>query len=316
MSVKATIRKPNTPTIDVETASAEQVDEFARSVGVESVTTIGTGDGAEIVQPRPAPTLGTGSSVTGTVALAPAPTRTGTSLALVSGNSGIEGEFDGSDLKTPQLKIVNGSGELSKKHNQGSLLFADELLWLPPDLRPGAKTKTLNFVPVKIKKQYRENLTQDEVAEGLMPRVVNTRAEAEEMSGEGATQWVGNKKPRWSPSAACLFLIAEPADQDRNPEDRHPGFSMPFDDKNWGLGMYYASGLAYGESAKVIMSNACTVLRENGQTCLHKRLWTLQVVKKPGANFTVFVPCMRLTRENTGPEASAFVKEFLGGNQG
>jgi hypothetical protein len=287
--------------IDVE---ADSADAIAKELGITSETTIATEAGVEVIQGNPVPpvTSGTGNSLI---------VRPEASVNPYTANSGgaLEGEFDMNDLRMPQLKLVNGSGELSQKWNQGTLLFADELLWNPPNIQPGAKNPTLIFIPVRIKKQFRENLSQEEVQEGAMPRVVNTRAEAEEMGG--STVWAGNQKPRWSPSAACMFLLQEPEHQDRLDEDRHPAFSYQLDGKNWALGMYFAGGVAYNESAKLILSNAYTVLKEKGQIVLHKRLWTFQVGKKKAGNFSIFVPVMRLTRENTGPEAVEFIQSIM-----
>jgi hypothetical protein len=301
MSVKATIGRP-TQHINVETP--EGADQLARELGVESVTTIG--DGARAV-PLEDPTT---HNQTAVAIRQPQPVG---KLNLPDSGGGLEGEFEVSDLKTPQLKIVNGSGELSQKFNQGSVLFSDELIWDPPNLQPGAKNPVLFYVPLRIKKQLRENLTQDEVQEGLLPRVVNTKAEAEELSGPGCTNWINNQKPRWSPSAACLLLVQEPEHQDG--VDRHAAFTTQLDGENWALAMFYAGGVAYGESARVMLSNAYTSLRDRatGRVVLHKRVWTFQVAKVKRGNFSIFVPVVRMTREETGPDAVEFINNLLGG---
>lgn len=213
----------------------------------------------------------------------------------VSGG-GVVGEFDQSDLKLPQLKIVNGSGELSQRFNQGTLIYADEVLWLPPN--PDAKVAgpVMHFVPLQISKQFRENLTPEDVEEGLMPRIVNSRAEAEELTGEGTTQWVNNEKPRWSPSARCVLLLQEFEGCE------HPGFCNPLDGKNWALAVYYASGVGYNESAKQIFNAAQISLKDKGRIVLHKKVWTWEVTKKKAGKFTIFVPKLRLTRDETGPD--------------
>lgn len=313
MSVKATISKPrNTPNAQViDSESPDSVDQFARELGVESITTVGNGTTAEQVEVAEPVTEGAEAP---SQALAKRQTHPAPALNQYTANSGggLEGEFESSDLQMPQLKIVNGSGELSQKFNQGSLILGDQILWTPPSLKPDANNPILTFIPVKVKKQFRENLSQDEVQEGLLPRVVNTRAEAEELTGAGSTEWVGNQKPRWSPSAACMFLVQEPEHNESAEEDSQ--FIRQLDGKNWALAMYYAGGMAYKESAKVILSNAYTVLRRQGRIVLHARLWTLQVTKKKAGNFGVFVPVLRLTREDTGPDATQAIEDIIGGS--
>lgn len=306
MSVKASIIKPRTQTQVIDVDTAEGADQLAKELGIESVTTVGTGEGAQTIDVA---TIETEQRQQQAQAVAVRQTQA-VNPYTASSNGGLEGEYDASDLTMPQLKIVNGSGELSQRYNQGSLIFGDNLIWSPPNLQPGAKNPVLTFIPLKVKKQFRENLTQEEVQEGLLPRVVNSRAEAEAMSGsDTATQWVGNQKPRWSPSAFCIFLIAQPEHQDsENPVE----FTQTLDDRNWALCRYYAGGMAYNESAKVILSNAYTVLRVNGRITLHKRLWTFQVAKKKAGNFGVYVPVLRLSKEETGPDATAFIQDMIG----
>src|SRR5690606_14126000 len=45
--------------------------------------------------------------------------------AAVSGG-GLIGDFDESDVRHPTLRIVNGSGELSKTYHQGTLILGEE----------------------------------------------------------------------------------------------------------------------------------------------------------------------------------------------
>lgn len=221
-------------------------------------------------------------------------------------DGGLEGEFDQSDFKLPQLKIVNGSGPLSKEYNQGTLLYADELLWGPPDIKDPKKNPIMRIVPVKAIKQWRENLTQDEVKEGIMPRVVSTREEAESLGG--TTRWIGNEKPRWSPSAKIVFLLQEPENCS------HPGFSTQLDGANYAPAVYYSSGSSFKDTAGAIFNAALISLKDNGRVMLHKKFWTFQVIKKQAGDFTVFVPALRLLRDETGPELRDFVAQFNNAN--
>lgn len=314
MAVKASIRKPVSasplgkpaPVIDVDLDTLEGA-QAAKKIGnnVDETSADELANALEAGVPVP----GSDEEVMESCGTRAVATRPGMSVAsggvyAAESDGGLEGDFDSGDLKLPQLKIVNGSGPLSQKFNQGSLIYADELLWMPPDLREGAKNPMMQFVPLKVQKQYRENLTQEEMEEGLMPRIVNTRQDAEELGG--STQWVNNQKPRWSPSARCIFLL-------RAFEGcEHPGFCHLLDDKNWALAVYYASGVGYSESAKVIFNAAQISLKENGKIVLPSKVWTFQVTKKKAGNYTIFVPSMKLTKEVTGPEVREMASRVCG----
>lgn len=302
MAVTATIRKPaaktKPPVIDVEATRTDVDENSADKLAAE----------LEAGAPVPGSEEAADAEINGSraVALRPNAAVAPVGRFVEESGGGLEGEFDQSDLKLPQLKIVNGSGELSQKFNQGTLLYSDEKIWNPPDLDKGAKNPTLIFVPVTIKKQWRENLTPEEVEDGNMPRMVNSRAEAEALTGEGTTQWVGGEKPRWSPSARCVFLLQAPEGCE------HPAFCNHLDGKDWALAVYYAGGMGYNESAKQIFNAAQISLKEAGKIMLHKKLWTWQVVKKTGGKFTVFVPQVRLTKEETGAEVRELCNRVLG----
>lgn len=209
-------------------------------------------------------------------------------------NGGAEGDWDQDDIRLPQLKIVNGSGPLSQLHHQGTLLLADEVLWEPPKLIQGAVNPITDIVPIKLVKQFRENLTKEEMDDGVMPRIATSREDAENMGG--TTRWINNEKPRWSPSARLLFLLAEPENCE------HPAFTAQLDGKNYAACVYYASGTAYNESAKMIFNAGQVNLRENGKTVYEKKFWTFQVTKKKAGDFMVFVPLLRLTKREVGPD--------------
>lgn len=295
--VKATVRKPaqtlaaQQPVIDIEATRVDENSAEALAAQLEAGAAVpGSEEEAEqqVEQNR-----------TTTLAARP-PAALVQSYADLSGG-GLEGDFDANDLKLPQLKLVNGSGELSQKYNQGTLLLADEKLWSPPNLEQGATNPSMNFVPIQVRKQFRENLTQDEVEDGAMPRTVDSRAAAEALTGKGSTEWVNGKKPKWSPSARCVFLLQAPDGAE------HPNFTEEADGKQWALAVYYAGGTAYNNSAKLIFNAAQISLKDQGRIMLHKKLWTFGVVKKKAGNFMVFVPNIRLTKDETGPDVRALV---------
>ena len=300
MSAKATVSKGNLATNTNDLKSAR----------VSGIQTTGAGAAALAEQLGVTPAGAEEPETQPKRAVTPYQGSAANPYADVSGGA-IQGEFGAEDDKRPQLKIVNGSGELSQKYNQGALLLNSELLWLPPNLlATGTKNPTLIFVPIMLKKQWRQNLTPDEVAEGMMPRIVNSEWEAKHIGG--TTNWnEENTKPRWSPSAPCIFLIQEPEHQDRPPEDRHSSFALQLDDKNWTVAIYYAGGMAYNESARVIFNASKSTLVTKTGMDVAKRWWSMQVVKKKVGNFGVYVPACKLTNTSTGPEALEYIKGFL-----
>lgn len=310
--VKATVRKPANPvSVGTSTPSAPRVSvgmgtiRPAPAIDVES-TVVKTDSATEL-----ADQLEAGTSVVEDGAVVPASEvavapRATLATARAWSGGGFEGDWDEGDTKLPQLKIVNGSGELSKEFNQGTLLYADEKLWSPPNLEKGAKNPEMFFVPLRIDKQFRENLTPEEVDDGLMPRVVASREEAERLTGEGSTQWLNNEKPKWSPSAKCVLLMQA------NETNEHPGFCTPKDDKIWAMAVYYCSGTAYNHVVKTIRNTAQLSLRENGQVVLAKKIWSWEVVKAAAGKFTVFVPKVRLTKEESGPEVRELADSLNG----
>ena len=289
--IKTVLRKVGgTATADT---SGNPVDENAAD---RLAAELGVGQGSVIdISPEGEETSASTPQQGSTVSLA-------TTTSVSTG--GIRGEVDQNDFRMPQLKIVNGSGKLSQEYNQGTLLYADEQLWSPPDIKEPKNNPSMRIVPVIMDKFWRQNLTQDEVEGGMMPQVVATKEQAEALGG--TTLWINNEKPRWSPSAKIVFLLEEPKDCN------HPGFSIQMDGKNWAMAVFYASGTSYNETFKTINSVSFMSLRENGETMLHKKIWTMQVVKKPAGKFFVFVPSLKLLREETGPELREFVASMNG----
>lgn len=314
MPIKATVRRPappvaapapagapGGPALEVE-SSAHTVDEASPeelAKALESGAPIpGSDEEAEQASRRPAaPT-----ALPAPRAAAPQqPSR----YSDASGG-GLEGDFDEKDIRLPQLKIVNGSGELAQKFNQGTLLYADERLWIPPDLEDSSKNPVMTFVPVQVRKQWRENLSDEEVKDGDMPRVVDTVAEAEAFDGPGCCEWgADGVQPRWKPSARCIFLLQAP------PGCTHPGFCNELDGGLWAAAVYYASGTAYNETAKEIFNRAKVALCDpSGRITLHKKLWTFKVFKKQFTRFGVYLPKLTLTKDLTGPDVCALALDL------
>lgn len=239
-------------------------------------------------------------------------------------SEGFEGDWGAEDLKFPQLKLVQGSGPLSTQFDAGTVIYGELELLPPPSVKPDAKNPSIRFVPISITKQWREKLSQDQVAAGDMPRIAQTVSEVEELGG--TVRWVGNQMPDnlWEPSARCMFLVELPEGSD------HPGFALELDGKFYAVAVYYAAGGAFRDSAKIIFNTAQTsllvpVLDENKQPVktdrgqivkkkmLWKNYWTLNFAKKQAGNFTPWRPIVKLlAKEETGPDVRAYIESLVG----
>jgi len=237
--------------------------------------------------------------------------------------SGFEGAWGADDLKFPQLKIVQGSGKLSKEFNIGTIIYGDQVLFEPCNKVKKEVPRRLRFVPMLISKQFREKLSQDRVDEGEQARIVNTISEVEECGG--TTRWVGDSMPDnyWEASARNLFLIEKPEDND------HPGFALDLDGKQYAVAVYYAAGAAFRASSKVIFNTAKTslfvpVLDEAGKpvfngkapvkrALLYKCFWTIEWDMVTAGKYTPYRPTVRLIKEETGEEVRSYCSDLLTG---
>jgi hypothetical protein len=301
MSIKATLRKPAAKTVATPPSTAPAPDDVesqlagrAAVIDVESeqVTNEDNSapEGREVVETS--------------TAVAHRPQAAVTSYA---DGDGTEGEWDQGDIKLPIMKIVNGSGPLSKTYNQGTLLYADEELWGPPSPKAGEPRPMMRFVPIKLVKMFKENLTEDEQDEGIMPRIVRTRDEALKLTPGEHVGYVNNEKGRWSPIAQCFVLLEEPAGSE------HTGFSFQLDGKNYAPAVFWATGMAYTAFARTIFNAGRMQLKDHttGRAMYYKRFWEMRITKG-GKKFVVFVPEIKLTKEETGAEIRQFAQDLLG----
>lgn len=315
--VKATLRsnKPTTPApvIDVQSDTVEVKSTVGAGNGTgtpEDLTSL-LPNGGITAGPDEAGEASQQQEVSTSVTTRP---QTSSAVARRSAPASVEG-FDGDwgadDVKYPQLKLVQGSGPLSKEYDAGTIIFGEEELFPPASVKADAVKPSLRFVPISITKQWREKLSQDAVGEGLMPRMVSTLAEVEELGG--TTRWLGNEMPDnlWQPSARCVLLVEQP------PGSGHPGFTLELDGKLYGVAIYYAAGGAFTASAKVIFNTAMTSLLvpvtdgegkpvvRNGRPVkkplLWKSFWALSFGKVQAGNFTPWRPAVKLIKEETGP---------------
>lgn len=252
---------------------------------------------------------------------APATTAVG---RPVQHEEGFEGDWGKEDLKFPQLKLVQGSGPLSQRFNNGTIIFDDEKLLPAPNVEEGADNPLITFVPLIITKQYREKLSQEDIDDGALPRIASGIAEVEELGG--TTRYVNNERPDnyWEPSSRCIFLIERP---NHDAAADHPGFNEVFDGKEFAVAVYYAAGAAFTACPKVIYNTYRKSLfmpilgadqkplvvdgRIQKRPCIYKNYWSLGFAKVKAGKFNPWRPYVRLQKTETGPEVREYCANLL-----
>lgn len=314
--VKATMRNPKTDAAAKQNVIAALQSKPAASEETEEKPAVN-------LQNELLPTEDTGGEVEAASEASPGvPARieTTNAVALTSSPKGdffdvsggaFEGEFDTGDIRHAQLKIVQGSGPMSQKFQIGALVLGDEELLPPghPDPAKAAANPLLKFVPVQIKKQFRENISQEDYANGVMPRIANSLAEVEALGG--TTQWIGGEKPSWSPSGRVLMLVKRPENSE------HPAFAFELDGDVWAPCVFYAAGGSWTAFPKVIFSNQTSLFEgvpPNRRVVLPKYTWSFRAVRKQYEKFAVLQPEVRmLIKEPSGKEVRAFAQELING---
>lgn len=218
----------------------------------------------------------------------------------------IVGEFTEDDFRLPQLKVVNGNGPLSKQHLQGTLLLKGKpIVASPAALKNGETYSPLKFVPIKVVKEFRENLSKEEMDDGLRARVVPTYEEALRIGG-GWVGYRGSEKGRWSASGQIWMLLQEPPNCD------HPAFGRMLDGKNYAGCVLYTSGRAYNSAFRDIMDAAGGILRIGGKRILHAKFWSMRILLQ-GEQNPSYVPVVEVhKKEDTGTELCQYVAELRG----
>lgn len=230
----------------------------------------------------------------------------------------ISGPIDRSDFKTPQLKIVQGSGPLSKKFNQGTLIYMDETIFPPPE--PDKPGPPINFIPVAIQKYFRESLQRDPNApagqEQRQPRNAATVEEVQRLGGTTEFSMVGDKrvKPSWAPAARCLVIIERPEG------NNHPAFSLEMEIggkmRAFAPAVFFVNGGQYRAFVKPIMDATSFILCEgtgkDRRIVLEKRLWKMQVAKELSGENMVFNPKIAMIDEATPSDLKDYAKALRG----
>lgn len=215
-----------------------------------------------------------------------APAKTVTNAWSDASDGALSGPINRSDFKTPQLKLVQGNGELSKTFNQGTLIFSDLQLFAPPadPTKPG---EPLRFIPVKLRKYFREDLTkaQRDAEPTRQPRNAVDQAEVNALGGsiDWSDDGHGKRlKPSWGSAAELLVLLEKPAGSE------HEGFTIKADVEGketvWAIGLMYLNGGQYRTCATDIIQATDFILCEGSgasrKISLDKRIWQLQAKKE------------------------------------
>jgi hypothetical protein len=256
-------------------------------------------------------------------AVATRPTNTAVARP-VQHEEGFEGDWGKEDLKFPQLKLVQGSGPLSQRFNNGTIIFDEEKLLPAPNVEEGADNPLITFVPLVITKQYREKLSQDDIDDGALPRIANSLAEVEDLGG--TTRYVNNERPDnyWEPSSRCIFLVERPV---HDAAADHQGFNEVFDGREFAVAVYYAAGAAFTACPKVIYNTYRKSLfmpilgadrqplvidgRIQKRPCIYKNYWSLGFAKVKAGKFNPWRPYVRLQKVETGPEVREYCAQLL-----
>lgn len=220
----------------------------------------------------------------------------------------LSGPIDNSDFKIPQLKVVNGSGPLSQKFNQGTVIFMDQALFQPPE--PGKLGPILNFIPISLHKYFRENIKRPDPLPANyvapMPRNAETPEMVARLGGtvEFTSDTAGNRlKPSWGPAARIMLLIERPEGCE------HPGFAIAVEIaekiRYFAAAVMYVNGGQYRSMAKPIIDATNFILCEGTGSArrilLDKRVWKMQVAKEQSGVNMVFNPKVEMIQEMTAP---------------
>jgi hypothetical protein len=222
---------------------------------------------------------------------------------------GLEGAWDSRrHAIVPRLQIVQGQGELARKHPQGTLLLQDEV-FLPAPNATTAKV-SVSFVPFQLRLQYRERLSPEQQAGGLKPRTAFSLEEVGEMGG--TTEWLNNVRPNWEETARAALFIILPTGID------HPAFDaiegLP---GKYTMAVYYAAGVAFPYFAKPIVTAAMSTLKVPGEApgtfvpYMPKRFWKFMVDAKRWGNFNPLCLVANQTTVDTDAATRQYINQFV-----
>lgn len=207
----------------------------------------------------------------------------------------VEGEVDYSDINLDRINLVQKSGALSDQFEPGSFLLGREVILSKAD---GA----FDFIVLRIKKQYQEDLPYDASGNGPMPKRFNTSAE---VRAEGGSLIWGDEN-YYRDIATALVLIPAPATATQ--EDKESKFIYEAPDGNsYALALWTFVKTSYTAVAKKIFT---AKLVGHLKTGFEHGVWRVSSEKKTNAGNTWFQPVVKPAGKTT-PEFQLFAKEVL-----
>ena len=235
--------------------------------------------------------------------------------------SGIIGDWDETDVAVPTLRISRGSGAASAEYAEGTLLIGDDEILAPPNLKNPRPEDVVRFIPYRLEKKFREDLTKDEIDAGMRPNICATQEEV--MQNGGTISKYGNGK-RYKPCADMRLLVERPDGCTSS------AFGIDLDGKLYANVIYYARGTDFYGFTKDIFNAVPgaltkTVLDESGkpvvddmgrvvrQTLVYRYFWNMRVTKRQSGDFQVMTPDVKLTNDEPGQHAMNYIMDLIGG---
>ena len=143
--------------------------------------------------------------------------------------AGVSGDWDERDFKFPRLNIVMGNGELKAKFPEAAVVVDDNVLLQPP-ARPNARPDDFfRFVPIGIKKLFKEYVSAEQYMAGIRSRYADSVEEVTAMGGTTAFGAAG-ERPSWGPCATVTLILEQP---EKGEGRDHPLFSIEIDGKKY-----------------------------------------------------------------------------------
>lgn len=207
----------------------------------------------------------------------------------------VEGEIDFSDINLDRINLVQKSGNLSNEFAPGAFVIGKEVIL-------ASKDAEFNFVVLKIKKQYQEDLPYDASGQGEKPQRYNTAKEVRDAGG--SLQW--GDANYYRDIATALVLI--PAPEGLSEDDRESKFI--YEDATgarYALALWSLFKTSYTAAAKKIFTAKLVGHLKAG---FENGVWKCSSEMKTNAGNSWFQPVIRPAGATT-PEFKAFAKEVL-----
>jgi hypothetical protein len=207
----------------------------------------------------------------------------------------VEGEIDPSDLNMDRVNLVQKSGNLGDNFEPGSFVLAKEVVL-------AKKGESFEFVVLKIKKSYQEDLPYDPSGNGEMPRRFNTAQEVREAGG--SLKW--GDPGYYRDFATALVLI--PAPEGITQDEKESKFIYEdAEGKAYALALWNFVKTGYTAAAKKIFTAGMIGHLKGGYEL---GAWSCGSELKSAAGNSWYQPVLKPAGKTT-PEFQAFAKEVL-----